>query len=142
MAKLHHWFRLIFFDTLAVAAMLAALLTGWLPGPRGIPLFLIGLSLLSINHKWARRYINLLRKYADRISDILFVPRFWMLYDLVAAVLIVTGGQWLIRHDRPWMIGVGTWCVALGVLIAFGNRNRWARFKKRLGLTKAKDRRA
>jgi hypothetical protein len=130
MPKVRHWFRLIFFDTLAVLVMLAALLTGWLPGPGGIPLVLIGLSLLSVNHKWARRYIDLLRKYADRISDIIFLPRFWVLYDLSAAALIVAGGQWLIRHDQPWMVGVGFWCVALGALIAIGNRNRWARLKK------------
>ncbi len=34
---------------------IAALLTGWLPGPGGIPLFLIGIAILATEYAWAKR---------------------------------------------------------------------------------------
>ena len=35
--------------------VLAAGLTGWLPGPGGIPLFLIGVAILATEYAWAER---------------------------------------------------------------------------------------
>lgn len=35
--------------------IIAAGLTGWLPGPGGIPLFLIGIAILSTEFAWAKR---------------------------------------------------------------------------------------
>lgn len=35
--------------------MIASILTGWLPGPGGVPLFLIGIAILSTEYTWARR---------------------------------------------------------------------------------------
>lgn len=35
--------------------IIAAGLTGWLPGPGGIPLFLIGIAILSTEFEWAER---------------------------------------------------------------------------------------
>lgn len=35
--------------------ILAAALTGWLPGPGGIPLFLVGIAVLSTEFAWAKR---------------------------------------------------------------------------------------
>lgn len=34
--------------------IIASVLTGWLPGPGGIPLFLIGIAILSTEYIWAR----------------------------------------------------------------------------------------
>jgi formate hydrogenlyase subunit 3/multisubunit Na+/H+ antiporter MnhD subunit len=35
--------------------ILAAIATGWLPGPGGIPLFLIGIAILASEFTWAER---------------------------------------------------------------------------------------
>ena len=35
--------------------IIAAGLTGWLPGPGGIPLFLIGIAILATEFAWAKR---------------------------------------------------------------------------------------
>jgi uncharacterized protein (TIGR02611 family) len=35
--------------------IIAAGLTGWLPGPGGVPLFLIGIAILSTEFEWAKR---------------------------------------------------------------------------------------
>jgi len=34
--------------------IIAAALTGWLPGPGGIPLFLIGIAILATEFEWAK----------------------------------------------------------------------------------------
>lgn len=34
--------------------ILAAGLTGWLPGPGGIPLFLVGIAILATEFEWAK----------------------------------------------------------------------------------------
>lgn len=36
--------------------VLAAGLTGWIPGPGGIPLFLIGVAILATEYEWAERF--------------------------------------------------------------------------------------
>ena len=43
--------------------VLAAGLTGWIPGPGGIPLFLIGVAILATEFEWAER----LRDFVLRI---------------------------------------------------------------------------
>ncbi|WP_328994236.1 PGPGW domain-containing protein [Kribbella sp. NBC_01245] len=35
--------------------LIAAPLTGWLPGPGGIPLFILGLAILASEFEWAQR---------------------------------------------------------------------------------------
>lgn len=35
--------------------IVAAGLTGWLPGPGGVPLFLIGIAILATEFTWAKR---------------------------------------------------------------------------------------
>jgi hypothetical protein len=130
MPRIKHYAQLIVFDTLAVIFMVLAVATGWLPGPGGIPLFIVGLSLLAINHDWAKRYIDLLRKYADKISDMIFIPRLRIFFDIMAALFLLTGGYLLYRHSAIWMISLGIFCLAFAALCFFGNRNRYARLKK------------
>lgn len=38
-----------------VLFIIGAVLTGWLPGPGGIPLFLIGIAILATEFAWAKR---------------------------------------------------------------------------------------
>ncbi len=41
--------------TVGLIFVLAAGATGWLPGPGGIPLFLIGIAILATEFEWAER---------------------------------------------------------------------------------------
>lgn len=56
------WFR---FAVAVVGAlfMLAAVVSGPLPGPGGIPLFLTGLAILATEFHWARRFKTRLLRY-------------------------------------------------------------------------------
>jgi hypothetical protein len=130
MPRVKHYAQLIFFDTLAVIFMVFAVATGWLPGPGGIPLFIVGLSLLAINHEWAKRYIDLLRRYADRVSDLIFIPKLRLAFDVLAGALLASGILLITFHDALWMLSAGIFSICFGLLCLLGNRNRWAKLKK------------
>lgn len=130
MGKIKHVTQLVVLDTLAVIFMLLAIATGWLPGPGGIPLFIIGLSLLAVNHEWAERYIDLLKEYADKVSDLIFLPRLRVFFDILAPILLITGALFIVFQSAIWMISFGVFCLGMSLLTFFGNRNRWARSKK------------
>ena len=132
MPRYKHYTQLVIFDTLAVIFMIGALLTGWLPGPGGIPLFLVGLSLLAINHEWAKKYIDILREYADRFGDLIFLPRLRLAFDILAPALVVAGISLLFYQKAIWMLSLGIFGIASGVVLFFGNRNRWATIKGKI----------
>jgi uncharacterized protein (TIGR02611 family) len=56
-----HWFRLPskirkpFVLLVGLAFVISAGLIGWIPGPGGIPLFLIGVAILATEFSWAER---------------------------------------------------------------------------------------
>jgi hypothetical protein len=58
----HHWKRLPASVrkplVLVVGSLfiIAAAATGWLPGPGGIPLFLVGVAILATEFVWAERF--------------------------------------------------------------------------------------
>lgn len=124
--------KIIVLDTLGVLLMLLAIATGWLPGPGGIPLFIIGLSLLAVHHDWAQRYIDLLKQYADRLGDLIFIknPRVQLAYDIIAPIVILGGVLTLIKHTATWMIMPGVFLCFAGVTFLLGNRGRFDRLKK------------
>ena len=60
------WLRVIV-GVAGAVLIIAAPLTGWLPGPGGIPLFLLGLAVLSSEFMWAERWrhsaVRLVHRY-------------------------------------------------------------------------------
>lgn len=48
------------------ALIIAALAIGWLPGPGGIPLVLLGLAVLATEFEWAARRQRQLKDYYHR----------------------------------------------------------------------------
>ncbi len=133
MRKLERFWKIIVFDTLGVIFMIIAVLTGWLPGPGGIPLFIIGLSLLAVNHEWARRYMDILKKYADKIGDLIFIKNrvVQLVYDILAPFLVLFGTVLITMHDDWWVISLGIFGVFLGLTIFLGNRGRWHYLKSK-----------
>lgn len=45
--------------------LLVSALTGWLPGPGGIPLFLVGIAILSTEFRWAKRVRDIVMLIVD-----------------------------------------------------------------------------
>lgn len=134
MNKILHFWSILILDTIGILFIIAALLTGWLPGPGGIPLFLIGLSLLAINHTWAQRYIDIVKKYAHKIGEVVFIENrsLQLLYDLMAPIVVALGTLLLYKHTKIWMIPLGIFLIFFGLTFFLGNRERWTKLKKHL----------
>lgn len=88
----HHWTRVpgsIRKPVILVIGSLfiiAAALTGWLPGPGGIPLFLIGIAILSTEFEWAKQ----LRDWTlDKIKQI---GAWWRRHKVVGTLVFVLCG--------------------------------------------------
>ena len=80
--------KIFVFDFLAVLCFIGVILFGWLPGPGGIPLFLLGLSLLAVNHDWAERWLSTAKLKGVSIKKWLFPNIEWIkrAYDIVATI--------------------------------------------------------
>ena len=74
--------------------IIAAALTGWLPGPGGIPLFLIGIAVLATEYKWAKK-----------------------LQDMVLKI-VYAAGRWYRKHRQLGMI-ILTLFAVLGAIMLY-----------------------
>lgn len=133
MKRILQFWKILLFDLVGVLLMLLAIATGWLPGPGGIPLFIIGLSILAIHHDWAQKYIDRLKEYVDDIGKKIFSSNenIQTTYDLMSPLMIIGGGFLLWLHNATWQITAGIFLIITGVTILFGNRNRFQKIKSK-----------
>ena len=134
MQWLHQHIRRVLVDAAGYLLLLAALLTGWLPGPGGIPLALAGLGLLSLHNAWARRIKDYFFAHGSDIMHKLFLdqPQLQLAYDYVVVALLVVGGLLAWQHGNRWQaIGAGT-TIGLAIGIGLTNRRRYQRIVARL----------
>lgn len=140
--------------TLGLFLVIVSPFTGILPGPGGIPIFLLGIAILASEFDWADRFKKFMlhhmpawiRKYWR------FTPKWLTFFDLCAFGFITLGGffSWykvelpkfagqlqppflttLEGSTQPWWVFAGTFCL-IGVSIFFMNRSRVARINRRV----------
>lgn len=113
-------------DILGGLLILASILFGWLPGPGGIPLFLAGLGLLSINHAWARRILKRVKANGNKLADLVFKdhPALIIVYDVLAVILIVGAGIIWGLWSGNLVRGLAIALIFLGLSLFLGNRSR------------------
>lgn len=120
-------------DMAGYLLILAAIATGWLPGPGGIPLALAGLALLSINNEWARRLRKYLLANGGKLVAVLF-PRHkiveW-LYDILVLLLFTLATVLVYRHAAIWQVSIAIAAFFFALFIALMNRDRLNSFKHR-----------
>lgn len=133
MNRLIKFWKVVILDFIGLVLMLAAILTGWLPGPGGIPLFILGLSLLAINHDWAQRYIDEARDITKKAGNFIFrdTPGLQILYDVVSPIMLGTSIVLTWGFSELWQLSLGVVVFFLGMTLLLGNRNRWAEIKAR-----------
>lgn len=123
----------IMIDGAGYGLLILAVLTGWLPGPGGIPLALAGLGLLSINNEWAREIRQYLIDHGGNIVRILFPPNLFVqwLYDIIVVLLfaLVIVLEW--RHVAIWQISLGIVLLCVAGAIALLNRDRYNRLRNK-----------
>lgn len=97
---LHHWKRIPASLRKALVLVvgslfiLAAAATGWLPGPGGIPLFLIGVAILATEFAWAERLRDRILGIIKRFSAWYKTHRVIGTILLVCCVLLAIAGAY------------------------------------------------
>lgn len=119
-------FRRILIDVAGYALIVLAALTGWLPGPGGIPLLIAGLGLLSINNKWAKDLREYILKHGGKIVQIIFPrhPIAQWIYDVIAVVFFAIAAYLGWKHAAWWQVSLATALFFAAIFIALMNRER------------------
>jgi hypothetical protein len=118
-------------DAAGYLLLVAALATGWLPGPGGIPLALAGLGILSINNEWARRLRTYLLDHGGKIVQVIFPknPFFEWFYDILVLVVLALVTYLAFHHAAIWQISLAIGLFFAALAIALLNRDRYNRLK-------------
>lgn len=113
-------------DAVGCTLIVAAILTGWIPGPGGLPLFIAGLTLLSINHEWAKRWLHKAKNGGLNIMDRLFVdhPVVKWAIDLLGTVLMILSVFLLNTVTSNVLRSLSISMAFMSVGIFLGNRKR------------------
>lgn len=120
-------------DLAGYALILLAALTGWLPGPGGIPLAIAGLGLLSINNEWARRLRDYLLDNGGKLIKVLFPPNpiVQWLYDIIVVLLWILVAVLASKHAALWQISLAVALFFASLAIAVLNRDRMQRLRRK-----------
>lgn len=122
--------KVILFDTLALFCFIGVVLFGWLPGPGGIPLFLLGLSLLAINHDWAERWLETAKHKGISFKKWLFPETQWIrhAYDIGSVLLAGAAIYTLMKTDNRYTSAVSLAVMIFALFVLLVNRERFDKF--------------
>lgn len=123
-------------DILGYLCIVGSALTGWLPGPGGIPLLIIGLSLLATNHKWAEQILIYIKKQGGQFADKIFDghPVLKWGIDILGILLIVIAVYVLMQVTRNIALAAAISLIAVSLVLLLGNRKRYSSLKKKIKL--------
>lgn len=122
-------------DILGVLAIIAAGIIGpIIPGPGGIPLLILGLSLLATNHEWAERWLTTVKKQGLNVSDKIFSDKPSVKIGLdIASIVLITGGVLLVTLATKSLFKTAAISLFITAIILFlGNRKRATKIKHRI----------
>lgn len=87
--------------------IILAPLTGWLPGPGGIPLFIAGLAVLASEFEWAQRLLLRVKEWVRRLTQWTVRQPGWLkalgTLLLMACVLVVVWGYLAVLGVPGWL---------------------------------------
>lgn len=114
--------------------LIGAVLFGWLPGPGGIPLLVGGLSLLAINHEWARKILREVKERGGTILEVVFRdhPIVKLFFDLLSIGLTVLAVWLLYNATGNLFRSIATILLAIAFFVFLANRQRLQKLTDRL----------
>ena len=130
MSNVKKYAKIVVFDTLALLCFIGVALFGWIPGPGGIPLFILGLSLLAVNHDWAERWLNTAKHKGVTFKKWLFPDKIWVknLYD-AGAIILFAGSTSVLLNTSNRIIEAASVAFMMASLFVFLiNRDRFDSF--------------
>lgn len=125
--------KFVAIDIAGIALIILAGLFGWLPGPGGLPLLIAGLGLLSINHQWAKRWLETIQNHGLKLSDTLFngSRTVTVIIDIVGIACIGVAVIIIFLLTGTLAKTAGIWLGIIAIVLLLGNRKRLQRiFKK------------
>ena len=129
--------KAILIDILGFGLIIAAAPIGWLPGPGGIAVLILGLSLLANNHEWAERLMNRVKHKSAAASRKFSEasPRTKWIIDITSVVFIIVAAVLITQFTQSLLVTSGISFIIAGVLMAATNQNRykkvWDKFKRK-----------
>ena len=122
----------VLLDIVGVLLIIISPLLGWIPGPGGIPLLLAGLSLLAVNHSWAKRWLKQINKRGSDLVELIFVDHtIWkIIYDIVSTLFVFVGIYFIYSHTSNFILSLAIFALLTGLGLFAGNRKRLQRFIK------------
>ena len=130
----HGLLKRLAIDIAGFGLMILAPFLGWLPGPGGIPLFLAGLGLVSINHHWARRLLNAFDVRRMEFTD-KYLMAGWMFslaLDVICFILLCAGVYVSFTNDNILIRGVSIGIGMTAFIIILSNQKRLDRIVAKL----------
>lgn len=128
------FYQRVILDIAGFSLMLISPFLGWLPGPGGIPLFVAGLGLVSLNHEWAENLLKNFEQKRREITDkyLMASPRISWIIDLTCLAVITTGLYVAATETELILRGVGLAAVSISFIVLFSNQKRFERIAKKL----------
>lgn len=132
-----HKTKAILVDILGFLCIIAAPFLGWLPGPGGIPLVILGLSLLANNHEWAERLMNRLKQHTANASKQITEasPAVRWAIDILSVILIALAVVLVTQYTQSIAITAAISLSIAGIILLITNQNRykkaWNKFRRK-----------
>lgn len=119
--------KAILIDILGFLCIIAAPFLGWLPGPGGIPLVILGLSLLANNHEWAERLMHRVREHANNASKKVTEanPAMQWAIDILSVIFIALAVILVTQYTRNITITAAISLSIAAVILLATNQNRY-----------------
>lgn len=118
--------KAILVDILGFTLVLVAIPIGWIPGPGGIAVLILGLSLLASNHSWAERIMNRVKQEVFKANQKVAEadPATKWAIDIFGVVCII-GAVWLLTEFTQSLATTSAISfVIVGILMILTNQNR------------------
>lgn len=121
--------KAILVDILGFTCVIAAPFLGWIPGPGGIPLLILGLSLLATNHEWAARILERFKQEFDKAAKKAANPspaQKWLI-DCTGIIFIAVAVIVLMKFTQSMATVAGISLIIVATTLLATNADRYKR---------------